>query len=849
MKSSLIISNFNTGYETDREPFLINNEAFPILNNSYAWRGKALRKRASSFLGRLQRDLVAQPLGSTTGGGTFSGNIFIILGITATQPDASLDLGSITITVGGTTFTEPSPPDGTLTGNPSGSGTINYSSGLLTLTGAPAATPVTITFSYYPDLPVLGLRTFDTGIVNLPRQVAFDSLYSYEIAQPSNIYHDVTFYKGTGVPFTWDGTNQDQFWTVNYTGAMWATNSISGFHFAKIVAFPNIAASTAAVVTLDNALLINGDRIFFNEVVATVATNINGATGTITDASLAPVYTVTLDKVSTVTTFVSGIVLLLTNNRAGQGNGIKWYDGDYTLDPSKGWVNFSPPLSNSLTPEYLIGARMIIPFKNRLLFLGVTTSTSAGLIRTFTNRVVYSQDGTPYYSSLTPVGQTSDFQAWFSNVAGRGGFIGAPITQNLVTVNENEDVLITGFESRQLKLIFTGDDSFPFIFQTINSELGSQNTFSGVSLDTGALTIGEYGLALTTQVSAQRIDLKIPDQVFDIKKASNTSKQVTAIRDYRNEFIYFTYIPTDSPANFPGKTLLYNYRDNTWATFDENYTTYGTFRKTNNTTWAELGAIYGTWAGWNDAWNFGSTAAQYPTICAGNQQGFVMLRDKGTVEGISQYIQSISFSIPESPVITSPDHGLLDNDFIEIFNSIGIININNIIFQIEVETTDTFRLILSPDQILTPPSGTYMGGGVYRRLSRPNIQTKQFPIYWEGGRQARIGTQRYLFQTTEEGEVIANIFCSQNDTLPTNDPLDASYLPFSNIVLTRPEFANDFSESQNQSWHRQSTSFNGDSVQIGITLSDDQMRDNGINSAEIILHAIAFDLYPGPILA
>jgi hypothetical protein len=37
---TLVIANFATGYETDREPFLISNDAFPVLNNAYVWRGR-----------------------------------------------------------------------------------------------------------------------------------------------------------------------------------------------------------------------------------------------------------------------------------------------------------------------------------------------------------------------------------------------------------------------------------------------------------------------------------------------------------------------------------------------------------------------------------------------------------------------------------------------------------------------------------------------------------------------------------------------------------------------------------------------------------------------------------------
>jgi len=846
MKSSLVISNFETGFETDREPFIINNDAFPTLNNAYLWRGKCYRKRGNSFLGRLEITLTAQALGTTTGGGAFSVNILTFLGILAITSDATIAPGSITITVGGTTFTEPVPANGTLVGSPSGTGTINYVTGALTLTGAPALTAVTITFGYFPDLPVLGLESFDTGTTNLPRLVAFDNLYSYEIAQPSYIFHNVNFYKATGTPFLWSGGVTNQFWTINYAGALWATNGTPGFHFQTISSI--VTGATTTINTATDHGLITGDYVFFNEIVGTNATAINLMTAIVTVTSTTQ-FTV---PITTTGALTGGIFQTLTADGGGTsfGDGIKWYDGDPTLTANaKGWVNFAPPLSNSPTPTYLIGAKMILPFKNRLLFFGVYVATSAGAITFFGNRVEYSWDGTPYYASLVPSGQVSDARAWFTNVAGFGGFISAPITQNIVTVTENEDVVLMGMERRHLKLIFTGDDSFPFIIQTITAELGSQNTFSGISLDTGALTIGEYGLALTTQQSSQRVDLKIPDQIFDIAKANGASAQVTAYRDFRYEFIYFTYIPTDSNNTFPCKTLVYNYRENSWATFDENYTHYGTFRKTGNTTWATLGEEYGTWAEWNDPWNFGSTIADYPLVIGGNQQGFVMIKNAGTFEDNSQYIQSIDPTGVNGPIIVSPSHGLLNNDFIIINNAIGMSNMNGIIFQIQVDDLDTFHLILTQDQLLAPPLGTYLGGGVYLRLSRPNIMTKQFPIFWEGGRQARIGTQRYLLQTTEFGAITINIFVSQNDTDPANDPISSTYLPFTNIVLTSPENNNAFTQAQNQIWHRMSNSFNGDTVQIGITLSDEQMFDQTMNSAEIILHAIVMELYPGPILS
>jgi hypothetical protein len=843
MTSSLVISNFQTGYETDREPFNINNDAFPVLNNAYVWRGRIKKKRGTSLLGRLQRDLTSESLGNTNGSGVLSVNIISFLTL---QSDSSVKPGSITVIIGGQTFTDNGL--GVLSNGGLGTGTVNYATGALVINTNPVlmTTGATISFSYYANLPVMGLEGFDDGQINLPVLVAFDTDYSYQFNQTTNQFYDVTFYKATGIPFVWSGLDYQQFWSTNYQGALWVTNNVPGFNFLTIATITvNTDGGTTTTITTSAANpLVTGDVVFFNEVTGADANIINLMTFTVTVTNST---TFTIPLVSTGKTLNnSGIFELLTNSSSATGNGIKFYDGDPNVSTDFGWVNFAPPLSNAPTPQYLIGAKIVIPFKNRLLFFGVrlATSGSPGGVY-YPNRMVYSENGTPYYASLVPVDQTFEPMAWFQNVAGFGGFLGAPITQEIITVQENEDVLLTGYETKQFKLIFTGDDTFPFFYQTINSELGSQNTFSGVNLDTGAITIGEYGIALTTQVSARRIDLVIPDQVYDISGLNNADLRVTAIRDYRNQFIYFSFSPNSNGVNiFNSQTLLYNYQDNNWAIFEENYTHYGTYQRTSNLTWGTLNQRYPTWAAWTDPWNFGSTAAKYPNIIGGNQQGFVMIKDTGTHEATSQYIESINTS---TFIVTSPNHCLNDSDYIEIFGAIGVSNLNSQLFQIRIVDKDNFTLLLSAQQMATPPSGSYLGGGIYRRLTNIFIQSKQFPIFWDKARKTRIGTQRFLLDNAPGGEITVNIYTSQNDDSPSNDPL-FGYLIYSNIVLTRPEPEKPYQITQKQIWHRMSNSFIGDTVQIGFTLSDVQMRDNVINSAEITIQSIAFDLYPGPIL-
>ncbi len=56
---------------------------------------------------------------------------------------------------------------------------------------------------------------------------------------------------------------------------------------------------------------------------------------------------------------------------------------------------------------------------------------------------------------------------------------------------------------------------------------------------------------------------------------------------------------------------------------------------------------------------------------------------------------------------------------------------------------------------------------------------------------------------------------------------------------------------QQQIWHRMNTSLIGDTVQIGFTLSDEQMRDPNIQYQvdEIELHSIIMELWPAGLLS
>src|ERR1700679_2410595 len=136
MPEQIYIGNFAKGLNTSRLPFNIDNDAFPTMYNFYSWRGRAKRKRGTIFVGQLQRQVLSVltptlpyqfgPLALVAGAGNLitgpwtQGTSAVTFSL---EPSGTITPGSISVIVGGNTYTEPTIPDGTLVGTPAGSGT------------------------------------------------------------------------------------------------------------------------------------------------------------------------------------------------------------------------------------------------------------------------------------------------------------------------------------------------------------------------------------------------------------------------------------------------------------------------------------------------------------------------------------------------------------------------------------------------------------------------------------------------------------------------------------------------------------------------------------------------------
>ena len=817
-------------------------------------------------IGRLTRSFTATTLAQTTTAGlqTIVADLLNDANINqrSTQPNAAIGPGSVILTSGASTWNDATTP-GTLTataGN-AADGTINYATGNVVLEfAAPdgGGNNIVATFRYFPSLPALGIEQFESdaapnSVIDFPVNVFFDQMFSYQF-NGTNFY-DVSFYKLTGIPVTWSGADYQQFFSCNYYRAMFATNNNPGFNF---VTGTYVSGSTTANIVFTFAssksfVLQLNDWLFFNEWTSGGVT-INGLSGQITNISL-PNITVKFTGNQTVSG--TGIAQLMTNALTGGGDGIRWYDG-YGNDPfgkSLGWVNFAPPLDDNEnnTTTYLMGARIILPFGNRLLALGTYEGTStqgaSGAVY-YGNRIRYCEvTATPFYTDPTPNTGSTFVQpyanlSWASNVQGYGGFIDLDTTERIISAAVTQGNMILGLESEQRRMSNTGVEVDPFSLDVINPEYGSAGTYGIIPMDKGILTVGEYGFLTTSSFDSQRFDQKIVDQVFSINANNNGFDRISGVRDFYHEVIYFTYVSDDGNENniYPNRTVVYNYREGSFALWKESFTTYGIYKVSTTQTWANY---FTPWEFWTDYWqDLGGDQYVEPFVAGGTAQGFIMAKwADQSFNHPSMYIQAVA-----GVQITSANHNLEQGMYIGLWPSppSDSVILPSVIYAI-AKVIDADNFTVGP---LADLSGVVPGIWQMSVVDLLNVYSKQFPAAWSQSMKTRIGAQKYFLDTTTGGEFTLNIYGSQSSL--ALDGTNSNLAIFNSIVRTRPDDSlglNDSAASQTQTWHRLSSSAIGDTVQLQFTMSSAQMTNVEIACAPWVLYSAILDLYPSRILA
>ncbi|HEY5236098.1 MAG TPA: hypothetical protein VIJ14_07970 [Rhabdochlamydiaceae bacterium] len=709
------IVGLTKGLQTNVQPAMLPDQALAFFQNEYCWRERWVKREGRQLLGRLTRVTFLTPasLGTTPPGVTTLNfpNIFTTLGIPETLPGPEFEEGSLVITIGApdaATFTDLGNGTFSVTGNGLAAGSfINYVTGNLTLNFiAPTVggAAITITFNYFPDLPVMGIPQRILANLNQTETIWFDTTYAY-------VWNGVGFQEfipGT----TWNGGNADFFWSYNYQGA---TSDI---------------------------------RLFWT-----------------------------------------------TNFFNNAGSPIRYTDGVT-------WTDFAP-LTTATTS--LFQSRIIIAYYGRLLMLntweGITAGGYTGATNFF-NRCRFSQLGDP----------TDQVNGWRTDIFGRGGVIDAPTNEAITGATFVRNTLVVDFENSTWQLRYVGEYGLPFVWERVSSDFGSDSTFSGVLFDNYRLSVGSRAIISANGTQVNRVDLDIPDAVFEFQDANDGLERIQGIRNFQKELVYWNYVDsntgvdlTGTSPTFPNYVLLYNYRNQTWAVFRDSITAFGQFQSNIGITWGSLTTF---WGSTDILWSEGADQSGFELITCGDQQGFVSIycdespSQISTVAANDQETLTITAINLATSLITvqSISHNLLQGEIIYISGLLFLdsttmlpipTDLNNQIYQVQqTASQNTFQLLkynFTSGQyepfVFTPAAATslYVGGGRITLFPQMNILTKDINLFQGKSKQTKLSRLDFLVEPVSAvgeipgGAVNVNLWLNATLNSPTN-PISGNIL-------------------------------------------------------------------------
>lgn len=433
-----------------------------------------------------------------------------------------------------------------------------------------------------------------------------------------------------------------------------------------------------------------------------------------------------------------------------------WYFDGSTWTAAKFY--FAPGDNPAPSGPYVGTAKIIVAFKDRLILLNTVEVSADGTTNSnFAQRARYSAIGSPLETN-----------AWYEQGQTDGTLFGVGASyidnsatqEQIVSAEFIKDRLIVYYERSTWELSYTGSQFAPFVWQKLNTELGADSQFSVVPFDKVILNISNVGVHACNGSNVERIDTKIPQEIFEVRISNNANARVAGIRDYYVEMVYWNYIPNTASATsnvYPSKVLVYNYRQNTWSINDDCITAWGYFEQSSDVTWAQA---TNTWAEATWSWNAGVLEAQSRTVLAGNQQGytFLVLADEGRNAPAMQIT-----NITSNGTLTIIDHTLELNDYIALENCQGVTFATTpiteepqVIFQVQ-SVQDNNTVIVGIAGAIT---GVYTGGGTATRVSNYNILTKQWNPYFSKDRNVYLQRIDFGVEKTSDGEITVDYYPS-----------------------------------------------------------------------------------------
>jgi|GEM_PF-702446 hypothetical protein len=887
-----------SGFQTSLKPWLISDNAFQILNNAYILRGRVRKRFGTVLMGLDQtqsrlRLLTTNTYATSVYSGTVPGDVFAVGQMFTINDDIF-------------TVYQTGSPAAMLSTNVATSGTFDTTTGNFTFTGYSSGLDIW----FYPATPVMGLTQYFVESSNAFATIGFDTQFAYQYDLVSNAWLRLTTANvvgttdgsgnfsgvffidqmpvGTvitvgGTTFTvitstlttpyalqvssggtgsalfnptspgsgfgtltitasnvdtavtssaasiWTGTDYEFFWSVNYQGAVAALDTLWTTNFNP----PD------GIRYWDNTFWV---QPVLNWTVGTqidTTSDMGAASGNVPDGFgfIGQVFVIGFTQF--IVTVANGALVPVSSTKAGPiGTGtFNTTNGAYTFTGA----TISTPIFFTGN-NYIQTAQIVVQFKNRLILLN-TVEVAAGVAVTY-----------PFRARYSAVGSALSATSWMQDIPGNGNAVDAPTQEAIVTVQFIKDRLIVYFTSSTYELVYTSNQTLPFTWQKINNELGAISTFSEIPFDKVVLGVDDNGIHACNGANVERIDNKIPQYPFGISNEMNGQDRVAGIRDYYNEMAYWTVVSDDRNVDFyfPNQILAYNYVNDSWATIDDSFTTFGYFFQPPEAVGITWGEATTPWGENSNQWNSTSSTTNNTTIkaiIAGNQEGFVQILQTN-IPSSAPSLQVTNFTTTASgtATISCINHNLSLNDYVLFENMNGLVftdSLGNVLPSlmarvtpdpVSANTPNEFGIYAVDNTGILPIviTGTYTGGGVISTVTNMNILTKQYNFYTENDRNMYMARIDFLVNRTNNGAVFVDYLTSSADISIVTDGLGTEAspgpLPGDGTLETSPYALSNFEQYQTRLWHPIYTYAEGECVQLQIVMSPSQMSGYTVNT-------------------
>lgn len=288
------------------------------------------------------------------------------------------------------------------------------------------------------------------------------------------------------------------------------------------------------------------------------------------------------------------------------------------------WIQPVPTLPTPPTARRKIGTCLDVKiYKERLLFIRPTIVQADGTVIGTENQSIYwSQVSNPF---LTIPGSSG----------GAPGFLAAPTGDAIQATEFLRDQLVVFFTNSTWIFRYTGNYTTPFRWDKINNSKSTTAPYASIDYDEKCTSVGNTGLIASDGVNVQRYDIPIVDY-YETQFSQTYFAQTFAQRYDNLSQGWMLYVSNSSPFDpvdniAPGsdKALIYNFIEETWATYSwpVPMTCLGTFFSDIGLTWA---ALMQPWEDTPQAWNAYQAQKGTLLLLAGDVNGNVYQMDQGT---------------------------------------------------------------------------------------------------------------------------------------------------------------------------------------------------------------------------